>query len=200
MVNSGFLSFMHSLKVMNSPGLGQPSVFSMLESIRSPTSRNRELPPEGGQQGYGMEVADDGSSLMLCSPLIPQRDSLVEIAETEYFSFGEAGQGAVESYQSPLYQAHTIDGIDEEDDDEGEMRRTLPLLMEMKGEGFHRRLRGILPRTVPMSIGFQLKFIRDDRGSRHRTLSRPSRGNRVTQDVGTEHPPPGFVHGRPDPA
>ena len=70
-----------------------------------------------------MEVANDGSSLMLCSPLIPQRDSLVEIAETEYVSFNEGGRVITESYRSPLYQAHTIDDIDEEIDaggDEGE--------------------------------------------------------------------------------
>ena len=81
-------------------------------------STNRELPPEGGQHGNGMEVADDGSSLMLCSPLIPQRDSLVEIAETEYISYNDAGQRAEENYRSPLHQVHTVDDIDEEDDGE----------------------------------------------------------------------------------
>lgn len=81
-------------------------------------SRNRELPPESGQHGHRMEVADDGSSLMLCSPLIPQRDSLVEIAETEYVSFDEAGQRATESHRSPLHNVHTINDIDEDYDDE----------------------------------------------------------------------------------
>jgi hypothetical protein len=109
---------------MNSPGPGQPSVFSMLERLQSPRARNHELPPEGGNEGQGgdgMEVADDGSSLMLCSPLIPQRDSLVEIAETEYVSFDEAGRVIAESHRSPLHQVYTVDDIDEgidTDDDE----------------------------------------------------------------------------------
>jgi len=86
-------------------------------------ARNHELPPDPNdrQDGHGMEVVEDGTSLMLCSPLIPQRDSLVEIAETEYISFNEAGRIA-ESHRSPLHQVHTIDGIDEEsepEDDEG---------------------------------------------------------------------------------
>ena len=122
MADSRFLSFLHSPKLMNSPGLGQPSVFSMLEKLQSPMSRNRELPQEGkndGQDGHGMEVADDGSSLMLCSPLIPQRDSLVEIAETEYVSFDEAGRVIAESHRSPLHQAYTVDDINELDDVEG---------------------------------------------------------------------------------
>lgn len=113
---------------MNSPGPGQPSVFSMLEKLQSPVARNRELPPEGGssgddgRDGHGMEVAEDGSSLMLCSPLIPQRDSLVEIAETEYVSFNEAGWAVVESHRSPLHQVRTVEDVDEEAesaDDEG---------------------------------------------------------------------------------
>jgi len=89
-------------------------------------ARTSELPPEGepnGNDGRGMEVAEDGSSLMLCSPLIPQRDSLVEIAETEYVSFDEGGRMIAETYRSPLYQTHTIDDIDEESEaggDEGE--------------------------------------------------------------------------------
>lgn len=98
-------------------------------------ARTHELPPEGGPNGNdtqdsrGMEVADDGSSLMLCSPLIPQRDSLVEIAETEYVSFDEAGRIA-ESYRSPLYQAHTVDDVDEEseidsDERESEVHQTI---------------------------------------------------------------------------
>ena len=122
--DSRFLSFLHSPRLMNSPGLGQPSVFSMLERLQSPMSGNRELPPDGNdeQSGHGTEVAEDGSSLMLCSPLIPQRDSLVEIAETEYVSFNEAGRVVAESYRSPLHQTHTIDDIDvesESDDSEG---------------------------------------------------------------------------------
>ena len=82
-------------------------------------TRSGELPPEGGsngdegQGGYGMEVSEDGSSLMLCSPLIPQRDSLVEIAETEYVSFNEAGQVIAETHRSPLHQAHAVDDVDE---------------------------------------------------------------------------------------
>lgn len=91
-------------------------------------ARNRELPPEGGlnendgQDDHGMEVSEDGSSLMLCSPLIPQRDSLVEIAETEYVPFNEGGRVIAENYRSPLYQAHTIDDIDEESDAGGDER------------------------------------------------------------------------------
>ena len=83
-------------------------------------SRNRELPPEGGpngndgQDGRGVEVTDDGSSLMLCSPLIPQRDSLVEMAETEYVSFNGAGRATAENLRSPLHQAYTVDEIDEQ--------------------------------------------------------------------------------------
>ena len=83
-------------------------------------AKNRELPPEGGPNGndgqdnHGMEVADDGSSLMLCSPLIPQRDSLVEIAETEYVSLNEAGRVVAESHRSPLHQVHAVDDIDED--------------------------------------------------------------------------------------
>ena len=91
-------------------------------------ARTNELPPEGEHngndgQGRGMEVAGDGSSLMLCSPLIPHRDSLVEIAEI---------------YRSPLYQAHTIDNIDEEskaDGDEGEGGAHQPTGGGDKGEG-----------------------------------------------------------------
>jgi hypothetical protein len=122
--DSRLLSFLYSPKLMNSPGPGQPSVFSMLERLQSPRARNHELPPEGGNEGQGgdgMEVADDGSSLMLCSPLIPQRDSLVEIAETEYVSFDEAGRVIAESHRSPLHQVYTVDDIDEgidTDDDE----------------------------------------------------------------------------------
>jgi len=110
---------------MNSPSPGQPSVFSMLEKLQSPMARNSELPPEGSdeQDARGMEVAEDGSSLMLCSPLIPQRDSLVEIAETEYVSFNEAGRVVAENYRSPLRQVYTIDDIEEDgglDGDEGQ--------------------------------------------------------------------------------
>ena len=80
-------------------------------------ARTSELPSEAG------EVSEDGSSLMLCSPLIPQRDSLVEIAETEYVSFNEAGQLIAESHRSPLYQAHTVDDVDEESEVDGDERR-----------------------------------------------------------------------------
>ena len=98
----------------------------MLERLQSPLSRTHELPPEGGQHGHGMEVVDDGSSLMLCSPLIPQRDSLVEIADTEYISLDEASERAVENHRSPLHQVHVVDDIDEEDNGEreDEMRQT----------------------------------------------------------------------------
>ncbi|KAF9786799.1 hypothetical protein BJ322DRAFT_675737 [Thelephora terrestris] len=130
MADSRLLSFLHSPRLMNSPGLGQPSVFSVLERLQSPMSRNRELPPDSNdeQDSRGMEVADDGSSLMLCSPLIPQRDSLVEIAETEYVSYNEAGRAVAESYRSPLRQIYTVDDIHEEsesDDGQGssEMRQ-----------------------------------------------------------------------------
>ena len=110
-------------------------------------ARNHELPQEGGpdgdggQDGHGMEVADDGSSLMLCSPLIPQRDSLVEIAETEYVSFNEAGRVAAEGYRSPLHQVHTIDDIDqgsESEDHEGESEAHLATTGSDKGEGSSR--------------------------------------------------------------
>ena len=105
---------------------------------------NRELPQEGGldgdggQDGHGMEVADDGSSLMLCSPLIPQRDSLVEIAETEYVSFNEAGRVVAEGYRSPLHQVHTVDDIDEgsePEDHEGESEAHQATAGSDKGEG-----------------------------------------------------------------
>jgi len=66
----------------------------------------------------------DGSSLVLCSPLIPQRDSLVKIAATEYVSFNGAGRAIAEGYRSPLHQVHTIDDIidegSESEDQEGE--------------------------------------------------------------------------------
>ena len=110
-------------------------------------ARNNELPQEGGpdgdggQDGHGMEVADDGSSLMLCSPLISQRDSLVEIAETEYVSFNEAGRVAAEGYRSPLHQVHTIDDIDqgsESEDNEGESGAHLATAGGDKGEGSSR--------------------------------------------------------------
>ena len=93
-------------------------------------ARNHELPQEGGpdgddgQDGHGIEVADDGSSLILCSPLISQRDSLVEIAETEYVSFNEAVRVVVEGYRSPLHQVHTIDDIDEGSESEDYIRKT----------------------------------------------------------------------------
>jgi hypothetical protein len=86
-------------------------------------SRNRELPPDSNeeQDSRGMEVADDGSSLMLCSPLIAQRDSLVEIAETEYVPYNEAGRAVAESYRSPLRQIYTVDDVDEESEaDDGQ--------------------------------------------------------------------------------
>lgn len=114
-------------------------------------ARTNELPSEGGpsgndgQDGYGTEVADDGSSLMLCSPLIPQRDSLVEIAETEYVSFDEAGRMVVESHRSPLYQAHTVDDIDEEseiDDDERKSEAHQAIADGDKGEGSSRTAEG----------------------------------------------------------
>lgn len=111
-------------------------------------TRNRELPPDpnenDGQEGHGMEVAEDGSSLMLCSPLIPQRDSLVEIAETEYVSFNEAGRVVAEGYRSPLHQVHTIDGIDEEsesEDDEGKSE-THQAVDGDKGEGSSQTAEG----------------------------------------------------------
>jgi len=89
---------------------------------------NRELPPEDrpnghdGQDNHGMEVAEDGSSLMLCSPLIPQRDSLVEIAETEYVSLDEAGRAIAESHRSPLHRVRTVDEIDEDSETDGDER------------------------------------------------------------------------------
>jgi len=51
---------------------------------------------------------------MLYSPLAPQKDSLVEIAETEYVSFNQTGQRILESYRGPPYQADPIDDVDEE--------------------------------------------------------------------------------------
>jgi len=114
-------------------------------------ARNHELPPEGGVNGddgqgdHGMEVAEDGSSLMLCSPLIPQRDSLVEIAETEYVSFDEGGRMIAESHRSPLNQAHTIDGIDEESDegdDEREGETHQPTADGDRGEDSSRTAEG----------------------------------------------------------
>ena len=111
-------------------------------------ARNNELPPEGGPNGddgqgdHGMEVAEDGSSLMLCSPLIPQRDSLVEIAETEYVSFDEGGRMIAESHRSPLYQAHTIDGIDEESDGEREGQTHQPTADSDRGEGSSQTAEG----------------------------------------------------------
>lgn len=142
-----FLSFLHSPRIMNSPGLGQPSVFSVLERLQSPMSRTRELPPDGdsGQDGHGMEVADDGSSLMLCSPLIPQRDSLVEIAETEYVSFNGTGRTVAEGYRSPLHQAHTVDDSGEEsetDDDEGSSETNPASGGGDEGEGSSRTVEG----------------------------------------------------------
>ena len=106
-------------------------------------ARSRELPPESGSNGndgqdsYGMEVAEDGSSLMLCSPLIPQRDSLVEIAETEYVSFNEAGQVIAEGYRSPLRQVHTVDDVDEvgESEDEEGKSETHQATVDDEGEG-----------------------------------------------------------------
>lgn len=111
-------------------------------------ARNHELPEEGGSNGddgHGMEVADDGSSLMLCSPLIPQRDSLVEIAETEYVSFNEAGQAIAESHKSPLHQAHTVDDIDEEsesEDHEGESETHQATAGNDRGEGSSQTAEG----------------------------------------------------------
>ena len=141
-----FLSFLHSPKIMNSPGLGQPSVFSVLERLQSPMSRTRELPPDGngGQDGHGMEVADDGSSLMLCSPLIPQRDSLVEIAETEYVPFSGAGRIVAEGYRSPLQQVHTVDdsGEESETDDEGSSETNLASGGGDEGEGSSQTAEG----------------------------------------------------------
>ena len=114
-------------------------------------AKNRELPEEGGpngdggQDGHGMEVADDGSSLMLFSPLIPQRDSLVEIAETGYVSFNEAGRVVAEGYRSPLHQVHTIDDIDEgseSEDHEGESEAHQATVGSDKGEGSSRTEEG----------------------------------------------------------
>lgn len=65
-----------------------------------------------------MEAAEVGLSLMLCSPLMPQRDSLVEVAETECVSFREADWKTPESHRSPFYQGHTADDIDERDEPE----------------------------------------------------------------------------------
>jgi len=149
--DSHFLSFLYSPRLMNSPGPGQQSVFSMLEKLQSPMARNRELPQEGGpnvddgQDECGMEVAEDGSSLMLCSPLIPQRDSLVEIAETEYVPFNEAGRIMAESHRSPLHQTHTVDDIDEgseSEDDEGESETHQANAGGDKGEGSSQTAEG----------------------------------------------------------
>ena len=87
-------------------------------------AKTHELPPEGrpngksGQDDRGTEVVADGSSLMLCSPLIPQYGSLVEIAETEYVSANKSDRTTAESHRSPLYQTHTVDDIDEESESE----------------------------------------------------------------------------------
>jgi hypothetical protein len=123
----------------------------MLERLQSPMARNSELPEEDGldgndgQDGHGMEVAEDGSSLMLCSPLIPQRDSLVEIAETEYVSFNEAGRINAESHKSPLHQAHTFDDIDEgseSEDHEGENETHQATIGSGEGEGSSQTAEG----------------------------------------------------------
>ena len=104
-------------------------------------ARTNELPPEGGPNGsdnHGTEVSEDGASLMLCSPLIPQRDSLVEIADTEYVYYNEAGRAVVESHRSPLYQAHTVDDIDDEIETDGEERKSeahQTIVVDDKGEG-----------------------------------------------------------------
>jgi len=66
---------------------------------------------------------DDGSSLMLCSPLIPQRDSLVKIAATEYVSFNGAGRAIAEGHRSPLHRVHTIDDIIDEGSESEDQER-----------------------------------------------------------------------------
>ena len=87
-------------------------------------AKTHELPPEGrpngksGQGDHGMEITADESSLMLCSPLIPQYGSLVEIAETEYVSANKSDRTIAEGHRSPLYHTHTIDDIDEESESE----------------------------------------------------------------------------------
>ena len=87
----------------------QPSLRSTSEWLQSPATGSHEPPP---QDGRGTEATKAGLNLMLCSHLIPQRDSLVEVAD----------QRTSGSYPSPLYQGHATDDIHEQsesEDDEG---------------------------------------------------------------------------------
>lgn len=80
----------------------------------SPENEPPEIPgsplasaPEASDYDYD----DDESSMMLCSPLIPQRDDLVELAETEYVPVDQYGRPVVQNYRSPLYQQHTFSDL-----------------------------------------------------------------------------------------
>jgi hypothetical protein len=135
--DSKMLSFLSSPKVMNgSLSKGQQSVWSILERLQSPVALpapalkgdepESALSPSTSAAGidYDDDDYDYDSSVMLCSPLIPQRDDLVELAETEYVSFNEAGKViATQHYRSPLYQVHTVSDLaphDLQDPDETE--------------------------------------------------------------------------------
>jgi hypothetical protein len=88
-----------------SPLRGGSSVWSILERLQSPvqTSARESRLPENSDSVSEIaspntngtdfrDYGDDVSSMMICSPLIPQRDSLVELAETEYVSLDELGR------------------------------------------------------------------------------------------------------------
>lgn len=122
--DSRLLSFLSSPKMMNgSLSRGQQSVWSVLEKLHSPVPRHAELSPESAAPDMpGSPLAsapdtndydydDDESSMMLCSPLIPQRDDLVELAETEYVPVDQHGRVVVQNFRSPLYQAHTFSDL-----------------------------------------------------------------------------------------
>jgi hypothetical protein len=120
LVNSKFMSLLSSPKMMNgSPMRFDQSVWSILDRLQSPVQDHMpELGPHednisnfAAQNTNGddfREYGEDGSSMMLCSPLIPQRDSLVELADTEYVSLNEFGQILAQNHRSPLCQEHTI--------------------------------------------------------------------------------------------
>ncbi|KAF9042485.1 hypothetical protein BJ165DRAFT_1487366 [Panaeolus papilionaceus] len=94
--DSKLLAFLSSATIMNGSDTGRRSIWSVLESLGVPPhgfpptndkDEERTTPPDSGEGGHDTDgdgspdIFADTSSVMVYSPLIPDRKDLVELAE-----------------------------------------------------------------------------------------------------------------------
>jgi hypothetical protein len=71
---------------------GRQSVWSVLDRLRSPTSKDSAKAPGGHRAEEEEDDDDDDSSVMMYAPLQPDSNSEVEVARSEICSVDEEGE------------------------------------------------------------------------------------------------------------